>query len=380
MLRMPHERTWFPRGVSRRRLAGRKRGTETALRRSSILTLLAVVGLVGAHTAPAAATAGVTCQSVTRTVTLSALDVVPRQLAGWLCWRGALNVTTVQVLVHGLSYDHHYWDFPAPTADQSYVAAATAAGYATFNIDRIGVGASTRPGNGLVLTTGSAAYVLHQVVQALRAGQIGGNAFHKVITVGHSFGSQAVAKEAGVYGDVDGVILSGSLHDTTVQTFTHVLPQFYPAQLDPKFGLQVPAGYLTTIPGTRGAIFYNPANVDLAVVATDEQLKQTATDGEIATVTNGNLETGDITAPVLVAVGQTDALFCNATLSCADAQAVLARESGDFAAAACLDGYVLPMAGHSINLHVNAPDWFAAALDWTDRRVGTTNRPPAQPC
>lgn len=364
---------------SRRRIPGNERGFQGILRRSSAIGLLVVAGLVGAHIAPAAATPGVTCQAVTRTVTLSALDFVPRQLAGWLCWRGTLDETSVQVLVHGLTYDHHYWDFPAATDDQSYVAAATDAGYATFTIDRIGVGASTRPANGLVLTTGSAAYVLNQVVQSLRAGQIGGTAFQKIVTVGHSFGSQAVAKQAGMYGGVDGVVLSGSLHDTTLQTFTQVLTQFYPAQLDPKFGLQIPAGYLTTIPGTRGAIFYNLANVDLTVVAADEQLKQTATDGEVATVTNGNLETKDITAPVLVAVGETDLLFCNAMLSCADSQVVLARESADFDAAACLDSYVLPLAGHSMNLHLNAPDWFAAAQDWTDRRVGA-NGPPTDPC
>ena len=317
---------------------------------------------------------------MTRTVTLTAVESAPQLLAGRLCWRGALTRTTVQVLVHGLTYDHHYWDFPAATGDQSYVAAATAAGYATFDVDRVGVGASSRPANASVLTTGSAAYVLHQVVQSLRTGEIGGTAFRKVITVGHSFGSQAVAKEAGVYGDVDGVVLSGSMHDTTTETFTEVLPQFYPAQLDPKFGPLIPAGYLTTIPGTRGGIFYNLADADPSVVATDEQLKQTATDGEVATVTNGNLETQDIAAPVLLAVGQTDALFCNASLSCADSQAVLARESGNYAATACLDAYVLPMAGHSINLHLNAPEWFAAALDWTDRRVGTRVGPPTQPC
>jgi hypothetical protein len=201
-----------------------------------------------------------------------------------------------------------------------------------------------------------------------------------VITVGHSFGSQAVAKQAGVYGGVDGVVLSGSLHDTTLETFTQVLPQFYPAQLDPKFGLLIPAGYLTTIPGTRGAIFYHLADADLGVVAADEQLKQTATNGEIATVTNGNPETKDITAPVLLAVGQTDLLFCNAMLSCADSQAVLARESGDFSAEACLEAYVLPTAGHSINLHLNAADWFAAAQAWSDRRVGAHNGPPTDPC
>jgi len=49
-------------------------------------------------------------------------------------------------------------------------------------------------------------------------------------------------------------------------------------------------------------------------------------------------------------------------------------------AQACLEAYVLPTAGHSINLHLNAPDWFAAALAWSDRRVGTHNVPPTDPC
>jgi pimeloyl-ACP methyl ester carboxylesterase len=350
--------------------------------RGAVLVIVFLASVLGLHaaTAPLAAAAPVTCQSVTRTVTLSTVDLQPRQLAGQLCWRGSLNRTTVQVLVHGLTYDRNYWDLPTGTTAQSYVAAATAAGYATFNLDRIGVGRSDRPFNAAVLTTGSAGYVLHQVVQSLRAGQIGGTAFQKVVTVGHSFGSQAVANEAGRFDDVDGVILSGSLHQTTTATFTQVLPQFYPAQLDPKFGASIPLGYLTTTPGTRGAIFYNLANADLDVVALDEQLKQTATDGEIATVTNGNLQTQNIDVPVLLAVGQTDLLFCDVSRSCADGQAVIARESGSFPAAPCLEAYVLPLAGHSINLHRNAADWFTAGLDWADRRVGTLGGPPPQSC
>jgi hypothetical protein len=37
---------------------------------------------------------------------------------------------TVQLLVHGASYDHLYWNFPYGGGYYSYVDAATAAGYA----------------------------------------------------------------------------------------------------------------------------------------------------------------------------------------------------------------------------------------------------------
>lgn len=38
----------------------------------------------------------------------------------------------MQLLVHGATYNHLYWDFPHGPGYYSYVDAATAAGYATF--------------------------------------------------------------------------------------------------------------------------------------------------------------------------------------------------------------------------------------------------------
>jgi pimeloyl-ACP methyl ester carboxylesterase len=350
------------------------------VRRGSLGTAVAVViGVAAGLVCATAATADTPkCEQIVRTVGLSTLDSSTFRLVGELCQRGASSVPTVQLLVHGLTYDHNYWDF---AAGQSYVDAAVAAGYATFNIDRIGVGQSDRPPNASVLTTGSEAYVLHQLVQALRAGTIGGVPFAKVVTVGHSFGSQTVAAEAAKYGDVDGAILTGALHQTTTETYSEVLPVFHLAQLDPKFtGTGVPIGYLTTIPGTRGAIFFSMPQADPGVIATDEALKQTATDGEVATVTNGTLQSQNIDVPVLLAVGEHDKLFCNAVLSCLNSQAVLAREQGSYGPQACLEAFVLPGAGHSINLHRNAEEWFNAGISWIDRRVGVTTGPPAQVC
>jgi pimeloyl-ACP methyl ester carboxylesterase len=314
-------------------------------------------------------------------VLLSELNPTPRNLVAWLCYQGTAQGRTIQLLVHGLTYDHTYWDFPYQPQTHAYVRAATAAGYATLAIDRIGAGQSDRPGNPAVLTTGAAAYVLHQIVQSLRGGAIGGVAFTKVITVGHSFGSQVVASEAAEFGDVDGVVLTGALHIPSAAALTNVIPTLYPAHLDAKFiGTGLPLGYLTTLPGTRGASFYHLPAANPGVVATDEQLKQTAAEGELATIANGALNTGNIQVPVLLAIGRHDLLFCDAIAPCTDSQTVLARESSYYTAQACLEAYVLPDAGHSINLHPNAPDWFAAAKTWADRRIGTAGGPPTQPC
>jgi pimeloyl-ACP methyl ester carboxylesterase len=346
------------------------------LARVSVIVLFASVVT---NVAPAAA-ANPTCQRVTRTVTLSEVNLTPRTLVGWLCANGSPAGRTVQVLVHGLTYDHTYWDFPVQPETYSYVRAATAAGYATFAIDRIGVGQSERPGNPAALTTGAAAHVLHQLVQDLRAGRVGGVSFSRVITVGHSFGSQAVAAEASDHGDVDAVVLTGSLHQASTQAFTVVLPTFHPATLDPKFtGTGVPLGYLTTMPGTRGASFHG-LTTSPDIVAADETLKQTATEGEIATIDNGSLRTDGIDVPVLIAVGQLDVLYCDALAPCTDAATVAGRERSHFGARTCLETFVLPTAGHSINLHPAAPNWQAAAADWAHRRIGTKGRAPSQPC
>lgn len=52
------------------------------------------------------------------------------------------HVKTVQLLTHGATLDHTYWDI-AP--GYSYVDVASAAGYATLSYDQLGVGNSDHP-------------------------------------------------------------------------------------------------------------------------------------------------------------------------------------------------------------------------------------------
>jgi pimeloyl-ACP methyl ester carboxylesterase len=293
---------------------------------------------------------------------------------GWLCAQGSFQGKTVQVLVSGITYDHNYWDWPQNPALYSYVDAATAGGYATFNFDRIGIGASDKPPAADVTVT-SEAYVAHELIQGLRQGNIGGVSFPKVIEVGHSLGTGIVWEEAATYADVDGAIVTGGLH--TANTNSTFFTTLYPAQQDPKFAqANLPAGYLATEPGTRGASFYNTSFAGPQVVAKDEALKQTGTTGELSDFASAlsPTVTQQIHVPVFDVIGQKDSSFCDETvpgLSCASSAAVLAREAPDYSPQARLQAYVLPLSGHDINLHPDAQLWYLAALNWSNRFVGT---------
>ena len=118
---------------------------------------------------------------------------------------------TVQLLVHGGTYNSAYWDLPYQPERYSYQRDMAAHGYATFAADQLGAGRSSRPLS-LPLSVWAAAESTHEVVGHLRAGHVGGVRFAKVVIVGHSVGSGVVAVEASTYHDVDGVVLTGITH------------------------------------------------------------------------------------------------------------------------------------------------------------------------
>lgn len=339
-----------------------------------IRTLIAVgLGFTSALAAPRAAVAAEpTCQAESVPVHMSTTDTTVYQLAGWACWRGSARGKPVEVLVSGFTYDHSYWDFPLQPGQYSYVRAATGAGYVTFNVDRIGSGQSSHPPSAL-LTASAHVYVLHQVIAHLRVEFTGS----PVVSVGHSAGSGTVLQEAADYADVDGVVLTGLLHQPNPAA-TGLFATFYPATLDPKFAAAgLDPGYLTTMPGTRGSDFYNTATADPAVIAEDEALKSTGSSTELTTGDTAFLPSTSqsIHVPVLLAVGQNDNSFCNEELglSCASPSAVLARESADYSPDAHLEAFVLAGSGHVINLHPGACHWFDAVNDWVSRRIPSSS-------
>jgi pimeloyl-ACP methyl ester carboxylesterase len=345
------------------------------------LTLLGL--LVGG---PALAASGA-CQDSRIPVALA--PGLPRQesVAARLCVPEGPPPATVQVLVHGITYTRRHWDFPDPsggTARYSYVSAALDAGFATLAVDRLGAGESSRP-LGALVTPDTNAYVLHQVLQALRAGRVPGPAgplgFQKVVYVGHSYGSFIGWAVASDYPeDVDAVILSGVSHTFRLLAPATVALPLWPAALDPAFqGQGYDATYLTTVPGSREATFYAPGPVDPAVVALDERTKSTLTAAEFAPFPLVLARPLDIRVPVLLVNGTEDTLFCGPTPAsnlCQDAQTLRATEGPRLGARVpCLDAWVLPGAGHVLNTVPGALRWFAVAQAWVTQRVGVDPGP-----
>jgi pimeloyl-ACP methyl ester carboxylesterase len=352
--------------------------------RRRVLAAMAGIGLLVAPTlAFASPDDGPRCEQVTFPVALSPGAPADNTIVAWLCARGPIAGRTIQVLLHGGTYDHNYWDYPLHPEQYSYVRAATNAGYVTLNLDRLGSGLSSHPAPD-ALTLHANAFTVHQIVQTLRAdsltvpgfGRVRGD---RVMLVGHSLGADISSIEASTYGDVDGVVLSAYSH--TVGPGTPILESnVYPAAFDPKFAsLGLPLDYLTTLPGTRGESFYYLPGADPAVIALDEQLKQTVTVGELSDLVSSFPVSIGIHVPTLVADGDFDSIDCNAP-SCSQS-GTLTTEASNFSPDACVQIVDIPFSGHDLNLHRNAPAWFGVALLWSDLWVGPLAAlPPLAQC
>jgi len=277
-------------------------------------------------------------------------------------------------LVPGATYGHVYWDFPYEPQTYSYVRVLNAAGYSTFNIDRIGSGQSSHPLLNVVdVTMGTDAYVTHEIVQDLRSGSNGNHQFAQVLIVGHSLGSAVVWIEAGTYHDVNGVIITGLVHHLNTIKLLGVFSTFYPAFLDPRFFAHgYGAEYLTTEPGTRASDFYYQPGTDPNVIATDEATKETTPDGEVTTFAPVLIDgiSALIRVPVLLVVGQQDSIVCGPLgTDCSSAATVQRAEMPYYSQQAQLQVAVIPNVGHDLNLHRAASLWFASAIAWSNQYV-----------
>ncbi|MER5185483.1 alpha/beta hydrolase [Streptomyces sp. NPDC002896] len=323
---------------------------------------------------------------------------VPYTVVGELCAtdrqlrQARSGRSTVQVLIHGSTYNHTYWNFGTVNGERySYARRAAAAGFPTFAFDKVGFGASSHPDSSL-LTIPVAGDITHRVVQGLRDGSLAGVRFGKVISIGHSWGSVTAWREAIDYRDVDGIIVTGLIHSDSVNDD---LPQHnHPALDDPKYrGTNLDVGYTTTKPGSRGWLFHNPADADPDVIAADDN-NTPAADQDFHTEVGKDLnpggeqdgyamlfseETRAIRVPVLVVMGSADRLLCGPNIrggyfDCSSGTAIARQEAAYYAPQARLTACSVPGAGHSITLSRHHGIQDAAAAAWSSSVIGQNGR------
>ncbi|MFB9905453.1 alpha/beta hydrolase [Allokutzneria oryzae] len=272
------------------------------------------------------------------------VSVEGQRIATWLCLpRGRTPRTPVQLLVHGATYDHHYWD--------DYARAAVERGFATLAVDRLGYGLSDHP-DPTTLTLAAHGRVLHQLVKGLREGKFGPR-FRSVVLNGHSLGALA-SRYAATHGGGDAMILSGVPVPTgTPRSARGGDFPFWPAEQDPKFaGRNWPPGYLTTRPGARAGLFLHAGDYDPEVAAADEEGKDTVPSAELGEADGGAVPPPPPGMPVLTVLGRFDALYCPSTGDCRTDPAAAATP------------HVIERSGHCLNLGHGAAEFYRLTFDW----------------
>ena len=176
----------------------------------------------------------------------------------------------LMILVSGFSYDHQYWDPPVGDGKYSFVEAANKAGYATLNLDRLGLGTSDKPPADLT-TIQDQADELHQIIQSIKSGALSNYGFSKIVLVGHSLGSAIVQTEAGAYQDADGLVLTGFRHEVNPAGAGEFINSIHPAAGEP-------SGYLTM---DNRSFLFDTGHTSKGVLAWDASHIGTGTAAEL---------------------------------------------------------------------------------------------------
>jgi pimeloyl-ACP methyl ester carboxylesterase len=236
-------------------------------------------------------------------------------VVGYLYYQGSLKNRPVQILTHGITYNHGYWDLPEIDGqDYSYARYMARQHYAVLALDLPGAGESDRP-DGDFLNLAESASALHQVALQLRA-TAEKNTFETLVYVGHSNGALISTFAQALYGDAQAVVMTGWLNTL------HSVP------VDPgAIGAVLQQGPYIRLPGEmRGALFYDAANADPAVITYDnEVISDTVSRGQmidlLTMLTYPQLIPAQaLTVPVMVQLGDND-LMAPAANAATEAQA-----------------------------------------------------------
>lgn len=264
---------------------------------------------------------------------------------------------SVMLLLHGLSYGRWAWDFPINPQTYSVARALAGRGYPAVAIDELGYGASDHP-NGYTLTMESYADINAQIVRQLRAGTYTAatpTAFEKVGLMGHSAGTEQSELTAGIYGGVDVLVAAAYTHFPSQR----IAQDFFTGDIPRSAGSDYE--YFGGTAAQREEYMYKADFSDPVVRAEDNRLANDTPSGEIFTIAQqpGKFAMWKIAVPVLLVLAEKDILF---PIEYGD------EELGLFSGSSDKTLHVVPNAGHSFMLHLNASATNDFVAGWLEAR------------
>jgi pimeloyl-ACP methyl ester carboxylesterase len=299
---------------------------------------------------------------VERLVFNVALSTGPANVVGYLYYHGSYENRPLQVLVHGATYNHTYWDFPVE--GYSYARYMAAQKYAVLAIDLPGAGESDKPA-GATLGLSDTGGAVRQIVTAMKSGANPlAHQFGPVVLVGHSAGSIAsTVAQAGPEPVADALIITASRHLVGPVLALPVTQAVLPLLFNLVTAFQsVP--YFSLPPVYRTALFYFLDAADPNVIATDNATADQWTNGQLLSTFFAFLipaidQPGAVEGPVLIQLGTHDVLF----------PADLPEVEQGLWTSAIVDMQTLTGIGHDFNLHVNHEQSWQAIDAWIRAHV-----------
>ncbi|KIW13126.1 hypothetical protein PV08_08313 [Exophiala spinifera] len=267
---------------------------------------------------------------------------------------------TLQILTHGIGFDRSYWDLPFNDYNYSYVETAVDQyGYSTLSWDRLGIGASSHGDPLSVVQAPLEIAALKALTRLAWSGSVPGvsTKFDKIVHVGHSFGSiqtYALARDEPELSS--GIVLTGFSATGAYIPYFLLGGNLISAADVPSFATTYGAGYL--VPGDASGVHTNflaPGQFDPEILDFAFATGQPVSVGELLTVGSASAGVNSFAGPVLVISGERDLVFCGGnclppTSSGNGTVNLIAEVQGAFPGAKPFDAFVVPGAGHGLNL------------------------------
>ncbi|KAK3074318.1 hypothetical protein LTR53_003366 [Teratosphaeriaceae sp. CCFEE 6253] len=288
----------------------------------------------------------------------------------------------LQILTHGHFANHKYWDVRVQPEEYSQVESLLAAGYSVLNYDRLTVGDSERPDAYTVAQTQVEVEILRHLAEMARDGRLlqlapsgPTTSFHKIIAVGHSYGSKITSGLLAQYGGlVDAAVITGQLPpvagDAEPAGASLILAPRFAAAADPIRWRGYGSGYIamadiytlqTAFFARRGAA--DPSGFDDALLAYcwDEVASPIASGEWLSRGMIKSLPAPAFAGPILFFNGERDVAACLADCN-GLFNATAAAEV--YPNATAVDWYLQPGAGHGLPFHRNASAGYKVINDW----------------